>query len=225
MLKDESLAYEVLKISICPIFENQSKFNKLRSYDSKNTAKSLSSLVEAVCSFKNYDIEEHLEKFKESFLEFLKDEKLIRGHEDLLEKILDMFSNNSSMYSSSAIKKLFEYRLNILSAKVGEPPKVGWSMPGTIVGHPILNDFLQSEQNEIIYRGFTNLREAREFADRHRFFNSSQSFSFNVSVKGSGAQLHVTIVKTKDYYENENEKFRTRMNEYMKLKKFVNDTK
>jgi hypothetical protein len=156
--------------------------------------------------FKHKEIELYLEKLK----------KIISLVFDrvLLEKLLDKFSTNASIYSSPSIFQLFESHLKSIREQIGEPPQVGWSMPGEIEGYPIINEFLHSDDEDFTYKGFPNIRV------------SIRKFSISIAVREfSPKSFNAYIRKSKEYFEFEDQKFKKNMSEYIKFKKFINDNK
>ena len=210
-LGDEYSAYSVLKLSIYPLLDNPSRFSFSFFYPYSN-------------NFENERADEFY-KLAET-LSFFEGEEIEEFKDSLLENLLDKISFNSSIYPSQSILQMYEARLKSLSEKIVEPPKINcWSMPGKIDGYPILNDFLQSEDEEITYRSFSSITTAREFAAIYGNFESSRRFSIKISVKGNNARFYANIAKTKEYYEYEDNEFKKKMSEYLNLKKFIDDNK
>ena len=169
--------------------------------------------------FKHKEIELYLEKLK----------KIISLVFDrvLLEKLLDKFSTNASIYSSPSIFQLFESHLKSIREQIGEPPQVGWSMPGEIEGYPIINQFLHGDDEDFTYKGFPNIRVARRFAEMYgQMYDSNRKFSISIAVREfSPRSFNAYIRKSKEYFEFEDQKFKKNMSEYIKFKKFINDNK
>ncbi len=99
-------------------------------------------------------------------------------------------------------------------------------MPGEIEGYPIINEFLHSDDEDFTYKGFPNIRVARQFAEMYgRMYDSNRKFSRTITVRENPRSFNAYIIKTKAYYEFEDKKFQKNMSEYMKFKKFINDNK
>ena len=196
----------MLKLSIYPLLDNPSRFSFSFFYPYSNNfenerADEFYKLAETLSFFEGEEIEEYMEKYKNIVLLLFKD--------SLLENLLDKISFNSSIYPSQSILQMYEARLKSLSEKIVEPPKINcWSMPGKIDGYPILNDFLQSEDEEITYRSFSSITTAREFAAIYGNFESSRRFSIKICFKGNNARFYANIVKTKEYYKYEYNQFK-----------------
>ncbi len=76
--------------------------------------------------------------------------------------------------------------------QIGEPPQVGWSMPGEIEGYPIINEFLHSDDEDFTYKGFPNIRV------------SIRKFSISIAVREFSPKcFNAYIRKSKEYFEFE----------------------
>ncbi|KAJ2999883.1 hypothetical protein HDV02_001402 [Globomyces sp. JEL0801] len=77
-------------------------------------------------------------------------------------------------------------------------PSFSWSLPFSIPSHPIVTDFLKSNEQQMDYKNFDGKLKARKWVNQHFDTNGK---SVTTAISGVGKNSYVSITKTKDYYQ------------------------
>ncbi|KAI8902838.1 hypothetical protein BC833DRAFT_143929 [Globomyces pollinis-pini] len=78
-------------------------------------------------------------------------------------------------------------------------PSFSWSLPFSIPSHPIVTDFLKSNEQQMDYKNFDGKLKARKWVNQH--FDTNGLKSVTTAISGVGKNSYVSITKTKDYYQ------------------------
>ena len=215
---DQEMAFECLKQIVLPFLDEPNQFSK-ETIQSSNISKE--GLIEVfhkltavlLLFMHNRNVDESIEKVKNYVTQLL--------DQDSLKALLKLFMSNSLLfYSSSHVMQIFSIRLRWLKEKLKSRPEFSWIMPGGILQHPRVTEFLRSSREQMIYPGvFGSIGRARSFAQEYKGLHNG--FSLDITALGTGASAYVKLTKTKEYHEARLRRYRNYENEYSLMKNIL----
>ena len=99
---------------------------------------------------------------------------------------------------------LFRHHLSWLDERIGQFAQFTWCMPeATLPDHKLVEDFLKSDHQQMIYKNFASVKDARCFmlnsltVERR---NYQKGFYVKMKEGGRGDETFVKITKTNEWY-------------------------
>ena len=151
-----------------------------------------------------YTVAETLVLFDSSEEYFINYKNLINQMSpNLFKQLIDEFLKNVDKFKNSkSIYDLLLIRLKWLLNSLKNAPQFSWIMEGKIDGHPLVEEFLRSDQSELVYANkFSCIKEAKEFAMRYN--GLKRGFSINIVPSGFGKSCQILITKTREFYKSQ----------------------
>ena len=143
----------------------------------------------------------------------------------LLKQLIEEFIKNFDHFKNSpSIQDLFNLRLKWLVNMLRNVPDFSFIMEGKMIGHYEVEAFLRSEMESMVHTGkFRGIKAASEFAARYG--GLKRGYSTKMIASGSGKTAQVTIVKTQELFQNQQNRYKMFETEYKliesKLKLFL----
>jgi hypothetical protein len=141
------------------------------------------------------------EELMQRFVEMMKKTFSQYSYDELFDSITNRVENYQS---NQHILDLFRHHLSWLDERIGQFAQFTWCMPeATLPEHKLVEDFLKSDQQQIIYRNFASVKDARCFTlncltvERR---NYQHGYSVTMKEGGRGNEAFVEIAKTKNWY-------------------------
>lgn len=175
-----------------PILSQRDRFTKQIEQTPQLILKALYQLADTVVLFDHSD--EYFINYKSLINQM--SPSLFKQLIDELLKNIEKFKKSKSIYD------LLNTRSKWLLNALKNVPEFSWVMEGRIDGHPKVEEFLRSNESQLVYANkFAGLREAKEFAARYS--GVRRGFSIRIIPSGFGRACQVVITKTREFYQSQ----------------------
>lgn len=151
-------------------------------------------LAKTIFLFQNHvEFEAICKEFYDSVIKTLE-------QKDLHDLLKDFIKYMPAYKNSKLIKDLLKYHVDWLNQKVNTKPVFSWRMPeATFPGHKVVEDFLRSDKEKMIYTGvFSFLFSARNFVNRFYDYDFQQKHNFSAEMDYCGKEASGKVKITKD---------------------------
>ena len=138
----------------------------------------------------------------------------------LTHQILLIFPDKENM--PRCLLDACRFRFNHLKGAIRSgQPEFSWKQPNAVVpDHPLVEEFLRGPAQSCTYRNFSNLSDARDWADEHRY---DDGCFMKLSTIGRGSTAAVKIVKTTEGFKNVGSMMKKNKQEFNKLLSVLSD--
>ena len=172
-----------------------------------------SELLKTILKFEKYaGFETNMENFKNSIIATLDS----NSYEKLFESFMKIINGYASI---KPILDLFKHRVNFLNGLLNSVPEFRWSVPRvSIPTSKRFEDFLKSEQQVTTFSDFESIKHARIFANTYGGIKNG--YSTTIKAESDGKKNIVTIIKTKQFYEEYLKSFDKYKVELAKIKSY-----
>jgi len=206
----EEISSICLENTILPLLSKPDKFSQSIDKNSQNIIKILYNIAETLVSFK--DNEKYMINYKNLTNQIL--------NPSLLKQLIDEFIKNFDKFKDSSISDLFKLRLTWLTNVLKNVPEFSWIMEGKLDGHPIVENFLRSENSTMIYESrFNGIKDAQNFTTKYN--GLKRGYSVEMLSSGKGKSSQVVIKKTRELFQNQLNYYKNFQIEYKLIENYL----